>query len=204
MARTASDYIARALEMFEAGFTTKSAQKDALDNVSRAFDRVKEDVQNALCERYFWVMEYKDVPLEVRLLSDDLCCMYPHQFRDRHADALVALGFDAKPFVELADFRNTIKSAEIIKVAVKEPCAKTIEIQKFIGDELARLKKCYVEGLDLSERLGHLPVTANSHWVVNQYGHGFPRTFYFLNGKLTRLSIIICIAEELERRKEVA
>lgn len=53
--------------------------------------------------------------------------------------------------------------------------------------------------IDLSnDRILH----ANVHYVTNQHGTTFLRAFYYLNGTLTPLSIIIAAAEAKAREAE--
>jgi hypothetical protein len=45
-------------------------------------------------------------------------------------------------------------------------------------------------------------VSVTPHHVTNQFGTSFIRCFYYLDGKMTPLNIIMAAAGQLEREKE--
>jgi hypothetical protein len=200
-------YIERATSAFEAGFATKSAQKDALDSLNRAFDAFRdlffEDVravaphQHALGElneqqsRERWDhFEAHDLPFSL------------HQVRDRHIGIIA--GFkgegEATTVRDLIALRAAIKSAAIIPVERKEDAA-VVAVRAQIEDLIALRKAQYGRALELGELFGGLPVSTNWHYVQNQYGTVFPRCFFYLAGKLTPLNVLVAASQELERRK---
>ena len=64
-----------------------------------------------------------------------------------------------------------------------------------LAPELKLRQEQYNNALRLHDIFGGLPVHANVHYVTNQHGTTFLRAFYYLNGTLTPLSIIIAAAE---------
>jgi len=216
MARTISFYIDAALDAFNAGFTSKAAQKSALDDVSRAFDIVSGEVKKAVLARRPFIADtatHEEIIAwhEAFHASIDGAIydapFYLHLIREKHINLIDQAGFgiEARTIESLIDLRNQIKAAPINKptkdtatIEAKARIEKSIvEIMQLRGEQYAR-------ALNLGELFNGLPVSANSHWVVNQHNTQFVRTFYYLAGELTPLNVIIAAAQELERRKEGA
>lgn len=216
MARTISFYIDAALDAYNAGFTSKAAQKDALDNVSRAFDIVSGEVKKAVLARRPFIADtatHEEVIAwhEAFHASIDGAIydgpFYLHLMREKHISLIDQAGFgvEARTIETLVDLRNQIKAAPVNPpvrdTAAIEAKARVekgiIELMKLRGEQYAR-------ALNLGELFNGLPVSANSHWVVNQHGTQFVRTFYYLMGELTPLNVLIAAAQELERRNEGA
>jgi hypothetical protein len=63
-------------------------------------------------------------------------------------------------------------------------------------------KSQYARGLELHEIFGNLRVSANVHMVRNQHGTTFIRAFYYMDGKLTPLNMILAVAQEIQRRED--
>ena len=208
MARTAETYTAAALEALNAGFSSKAGQKTALDNVTRAYELVKETFSRAVLaveDRHeadgsmkpVYKAVYWDIP------------SYPHQYKDKHDEAVrAAFGdrFDAELEMidQLVQLRELIKAAPINAPVRAEPSVFEVKARETIADLMERRKAQFARALDLHEVFGGLPVTANSHWVVNEHGTRFIRTFFYLRGELTPLNLIIAAAEQIERQRGLA
>lgn len=200
--------IDRALELLDAGFTTKSGQKQATDYLNRAFDRIRDafrplvwnlfdgDRENVDHEAWGQFLmttgqEY-DLPFDL------------HHVRERHIAKVRELSEDlANKIAFMVETRAAIKAAPIQKV---EPKAAVSEYQRKAEMSLKELMEKrqaqYLEAVELGRIFEGLPVSANTHGVVNQFGTFFLRTYYYLNGKLTPLSVIIAAAEQLAREAE--
>lgn len=74
-------------------------------------------------------------------------------------------------------------------------------MRESLADLMQRRGEQYAHAVKLGEVFGGMPVTANTHWVVNEHGHGFWRTFWYLDGELTPLNVLVAAHQELERRK---
>lgn len=130
---SAAEMKAWAEHLLNQGFTTKSGQKDALDAVSSAFEKVnrrlstyilsKDDREGTEYDKAYW-----EKP------------SYPHQYKDtKHGEWYDWI--DSRQLVnELKDLRDKIKAAEVTKVASKkEVNAKEIaKSEKFGGGDKIR------------------------------------------------------------------
>lgn len=208
--------ITAALASFEAGFTTKAAQKEALAALNSAFG----DVNGG---HHRWAIEQADAEfshIDWEGLSDDdmrdtaiarMNAIHArhdmpfdlHQVRERHLVQFEATG-DRSVVEYLLGLREAFKGAEIVRVERSENVEKVGKVRESIVALMERRKAQYVEALELGELFGGLPVTVTAHWVTNEHGTTFLRHFFYLRGKLTPLLVIIAAAEELQRRKEAA
>ena len=201
-------YIARATEKFEAGFTSKAAQKDALDYLNRAFamltDGARGDILTAAAAKFPTAASEEAANMNRCAFVNSLGYWdmpdYPHLLRDKHQAFLAGRWDDA---CMIRDLRNAIKAAPVVK-AERKTDEREVAIQKSIRDIMAMRRSQFERGLQVAELFGGLPVSVNVHQVTNEHGTTFLRAFYYLRGELTPLNIILCIAQELERRAEVA
>lgn len=198
--------IADAQAAFEAGFLSKAAQKRALDDLNRAYDMIRETAHDAqidhanadetgpLCTDYQARGEFFascDLPFDL------------HQVRDRHVAIIEEWSADHAPVVrDLIALRAAIKAAEIAPAPVNEEKERVEAIRQTIVDEMARRQAQFVEALDLGRKFGGLPVTVSAHWVHGHKGAIFLRHFFYLNGRLTPLNVIIAAAQRLEAEKK--
>lgn len=206
---TADLHAARAIARYNEGFSSKAGQKVALDDVTRAYEMYKRALQDACLaardadnqmapavKAVYW-----DVP------------SYPHLFKPAHADMVrAAFGgcFDAllADVAELVGLRAAIKAAPITPPAKDETKVRAARVVESIKALMARRNAQYLNAIDLSEVVGDGVVihglTANSHYVTNEHGTTFLRTFYYLYGALTPLNTILAGCEETARRAKVA
>lgn len=207
MARTFDDHLSNATEAFEAGFASKAAQKRALDALSRAFDRVREDHAdeyraaaphndtdgNLTAEQWQERAAYFD---SVELPFD------LHQIRERH---LVRLNAERAAKVRtLIELREAIKGAEIAKIEPADKPLKELKakVEKSLAELMEHRKAQYLEAVELAEIFGSNPVSISTHWVHGHKGAVFLRTFYYWDGKLTPLNLILAALQEAERRNK--
>lgn len=192
--RTRADrYFDDAFAALNAGFRSEAARKNALADVARAYDAgVKGIIHSRLLavardERDpQWETLYWGIP--------DL-----HVWKAKHADLFAAFA-DAVALADAcAGLRQAIKNAPVVKAEPKVNLRQQ-EIERRVTDIIALRREQYGRALDLAEIFGRLPVTASWHWVTNAQGTTFPRTFYYLAGRLTPLSIIIAALEATEEK----
>ena len=211
MARTIDDYVALALDAFNAGFLSKAAQKRALDNVSRAFDLVTGATRDAiLSEASATFTDLSTVELEQARIdwtnARGYWAMpsYPHEYRAaKHGEIFERYGNRADA-ERLAALRDAIKGADIAPAPVNETAKRVETVRRSIFDEMERRKAQYVEALEIGRLFGGLPVHVNAHIVHGHKGAVFLRHFFYLRGKLTPLNTIIAAAETLARERESA
>lgn len=198
MTRNVEFYVNRANEKFEAGFTSMASQKDALQNLGHAYDILKDDVRKS-CLTF---------PREERTeQQDNVYYSIPHnlhQWKAKHTSLVLSVFPHAETLTaqieNLVELRDTIKSAEIVKVERKAN-DKVATITKTIHEMIALRKSQFETGMKLCEVFGNLPVSMNWHYVVNQHGTSFIRVFYYMNGKLTPLNMICYIIEQNDLKK---
>ena len=201
-------YVNRATALFEAGFTSKAAQKDALDYLNRAFailtDGARSDILTAAAAKFPTAAseEAANMNRDAFVNAQGYWDMpdYPHLLKHKHA-VFLATRWDAACMV--AELRNAIKAAAIVKIERKVN-DREVAVQKSIRDIMAMRQSQFERGLKIADLFGGLPVSANVHLVTNQFGTTFLRAFYYLNGEMMPLNVIICIAQERERQAEAA
>jgi hypothetical protein len=79
---------------------------------------------------------------------------------------------------------------------------KAAEVTNEVKNLLEMRTAQYNRAIDLGRLFNYLPVSVTPHYVTNQYNTSFIRCFYYLNGKMTPLNIIMAAAGQLEREKE--
>lgn len=197
MARTIEDRITAAQTAFEAGFLSKAAQKRALDELNRAWSNIHDDIHHAVikqandtwqhnCEERWAFFRENETPFDL------------HQIRDKHFPTIEKWS-DHGPIVrDLIALRAAIKGAELAPAPVNEEKAKIETIRRSIIEEIEMRKAQFIEGLEMARHFKGLPVSVNAHWVYGHKGARFIRHFFYLNGKLTPLNMIMAIAQTLE------
>lgn len=198
----------KASDLLDAGFATKAAQKNANGYLNTAYSDVREIITQQVRCTYAPGPEHTDAQWQAyvdRLNEYDLPFDL-HQVRDRHLDKAAEIdGIAADKIRLLVETRAQVKAEPIQPPQPKaEKSEYQVKAERSIVEEMERMKTQYLRAVDLGRIFNGIPVTASSHWVVNQYGTGFPRTFYYLDGKLTRLNILIAAAEQVAREKREA
>ena len=184
-------------------FSSKAKKNAALKDVSRAFEK---NVKNMLHEKILAASaearKAHDVVKEARY--DELYWSIPdiHNWREKHSKMFAEFAEIVEEAESLFETRKAIKETEVAPKAEKTVDPREEKVYKSIADEMEARKASYVRGLSLAEIFGGLNVTANSHMVTNSHGTTFPRTFFYLFGKLTALNVIIAVHEKLESEKE--
>lgn len=202
MPRTADFFATAATAAMEAGFTSKAGQKSAAADVTRAYEILRREIMDELLAQPrnadgSWTNEaasnfYWDCP------------SYPHQWRAKHADALLAVlphrEATAAQIAGLVDLRAAILATPVVPVARDAQAERVAVVQGSIRELLERRRAQYDRALDCAAIFGGLPVSANVHLVTNEHGTTFLRAFYYLRGEFTPLNVILAAADELARR----
>jgi hypothetical protein len=187
MAHTVQNFVDLAMAQLQDDqtFSAKAHQKEALDYLNRAYSLVREQNNSGNAYENCW-----DIPFDL------------HQIRDRHfvmfkEEHHVALR-------ELVSLRAIFKFIEVVKPAPKNDAVerKAAEVTKEVKNLLEMRTAQYNRAIDLGRLFNYLPVSVTPHHVTNQYNTSFIRCFYYLNGKMTPLNIIMAAAGQLEREKE--
>ena len=185
-------------------FSSKAKKNEAVKDVSRAFEKNVHDKLHRLT---------LDLSIECRDKGDkeneeryhELYWSIPdlHNWREKHSKMFAEFAEIVEEAESLFETRKAIKETEVAPKAEKTVDPREEKVYKSIADEMEARKASYVRGLSLAEIFGGLNVTANSHMVTNSHGTTFPRTFFYLFGKLTALNVIIAVHEKMESEKEV-
>lgn len=206
MARTAHDRIETAQAAFEAGFASMAAKKRALDELNRAYDKVREAVGDKVRAYAFDAIpgaEEADYAARGDIFRANDLPFDLHQVRDRHFEIVGRWTDLSQSLRGMVDLRAAIKDAEIAPAPVKDEAAAKVEmVRKAIIDEMERRKAQYVEALEIGRLFNGLPVSVNAHWVHGHKGARFVRHFFYLRGKLTPLAVIMAAADTLKAEKE--
>jgi hypothetical protein len=205
-------FLNAATEAFNNGFSSKAGAKAAMADLNRVWDSIGRELKDA-CLAARTVNEdadaYEMTPAIEAVYWD--FADYPHLFKAKHRELVrAAFGdrFDALlDFAsEVVELRAAIKAAPVAAPAKNE--AKVIEarIVESIKAQMDRLNVRYLQAIDLTtvfeDGFTMKGLSANSHYVTNEHGTTFLRTFFYLNGKLTPLNLIIAAAQEAKRRAE--
>lgn len=186
-------YLTEATDLFNEGFSSKAAQRRALDSLNRAYDLQKGAIHDILLAETDrgegWNDLYWGVP--------DL-----HNWKPRHSEQFKTFAPQVAAIEQLVELRNEVKAAEITPPAKSE--AKVIEerVIKSVRDLLETRRAQFLEGCRLAEVFGKLPVSVNAHYVTNAHGTTFIRCFYYMAGRLTPLNTIICVLQTMKDKEE--
>ena len=179
-------HIDDALELSSKGyFFSKSQQTEALDNLNRAYDQVR--------NTKWHTPEAKDLTHEEK---SDLICDMPdmlHLVKEKHRPIFEKLGMDCDTIYKLVEYRNEFKNFEIVPKAIE-------------NNDFAQVMQFIVSGVQsnfqddgrnyLKERLGddlYSRVRWDWHFVRNSRGTDFIRVFWFLDGRITKLQSILAM-----------
>lgn len=202
MTKTADQYTQKAVELFEAGFTSKAGQKRAFEALASAAELLSKGVR-AICfdlrgpaqggvfperaEAAYWMNFDLHVWTEKR--RAELLGYLPE------AEAI------ANEFDDLAALRKAIKAAPVVK-AERKADVRESGVMKSIREMMELRKSQYERGLRLHDLFGGLSVTGNVHYVTNQHGTTFLRTYYYMEGVLTPLKVIFAVLDTKAREAE--
>ena len=198
MSRTPDFYIDRANAAFSLGFTSKAAQKSATDDLNRAHELLCQDIQNLV----------RAIDRDARTEAHDnvywgLADL--HVWKPKHSALVLGTFPEAEPTVrmieQLVDLRAVIKAAPVVKAEAKAD-AREAAVTKSVREIMELRQAQYARGLELHDLFQGLPVTANVHVVTNQHGTTFLRAFYYMNGTLTPLNVILAVLQEKAREAE--
>jgi hypothetical protein len=204
---TYTKWLHRAFNQMSDSFVTKSAQKTCLQDLNLAYEALDDLVKNEYLETT--TLEQRQSVNFIESAESKMYWeipMYPHQFKQKHADAILAcypyLTSIVDRMLALVAIRAEVVETPINAKLIKEVCPMTDRVEKTIAEFMAKAKADYAHGISLMEEFGHMNVYANVHSVVNQYGTRFNRAFYYMDGKLTKLNTIICVYEVMQRRRD--
>lgn len=221
MVRTVEFYVNRATESFSKGFTTKSAKKEALDDLNRAYDLIREPIHDTAIKlalaAHPEVNTYQSFTPEIKAYYDAIN-VYDmpfglHQVRDRHLNAIKDITDQVKTIQDLIELRLAIKDSE---VAVREAKTEGLEqkIRRTILEEITARKEKFDVAKRIVELFGEftkdedgrdvvlLPLSVNHVYCMNMFGSHWIRIDWYLRGKKTAFNTIMAAAEQVQREQK--
>lgn len=192
-------YFDKATELFNAGFLSQAAKKRAIDSLNRAYDLIKSQMQGEILE------QRKASPEQFEALTD-LYYSVPdlHHWKEKHDTLFSGYPLHVEQIKMLIELRGAIKGAEIIIVERPEVEVKAEQVRKTIAEEMAQREQQYIENLDLAKLFNGLKVSVNAHYVNHFKGTTYTRYFFYLNGKLTSLNMIMAVAYAFDKSTKQA
>ncbi|AZS26374.1 hypothetical protein [Vibrio anguillarum] len=189
------DKLDKAVVAFNEGFTSQAAKKRTFDLINCAYDFLKTQFQDEILALR---NQATDDGKKNELTELYWSIPYLHNWKDKH-DSLFSL---YPSFIEkmnkLVSLRLAVKESEILPSmkAKTDIDKKTEQVHQTVAEIMEKRRQQYVEGLELAQLFNGLNVSVNAHEVVNDKGTRFIRYFFYLNGKLTALNMIMAIAYE--------
>lgn len=177
-------------------YKSKAEQKRELDQVNRKFEKETDAMRNGMLN-----LRDKGNPVLVNKYYYDLP-HYPHQWNEGWSKVMSEYFPEEVREVEaLVEMRNDIKNTPIDpKPEPKNKAEK--KIVESIKVIMERNKKNYIRGLELHEHFGTLNVYVNAHLVTNAYGTTFLRHFFYMDGKLTALNVILAVLQTIKDKEK--
>jgi len=199
MNTTTSKYIEEAINLSSKGFfLSKSAQKHALENLSRAYDNLTDTFNIKFPEgstpQEKWAFRF-DLPQNL------------HHVKEKHRPIFVKCGLDVEYIMQVSEIRTLIKSMDITKPSkdnaeqkLNDMIVRIAKDQPRKGVVISLKKKSFTEDElnNWNKSFGSIKsrVSYGWHHVTNQYGTSFIRVFWYLDLKVTKLSTIIALASK--------
>lgn len=192
-AKKIQDYLDKAFSLIQddGTFAAKSHKKDALAYVSGAYQIIR-DANGRFALDHLSREDYWAIPFDL------------YQIREKHMRLFdLALHADLDKLVAL---RAELKEMDVIKPAPKSDRVekKHKEVAKTVHEMIEKRMAQYHEAIEIGRLFGGLPVSATPHLVTNEHGTTFTRCFYYLDGKMTPLAVIMAASDALAREKEGA
>lgn len=179
-----TNIMSEVLELIDAGFSSKAAQKEALSLVSKGYQIVRDgflEQFHGTGSGLFW-----DVPIDLH-----------HATPKKLAKLASVQGFEHFECwtSQLRDLREAVKAAPVVKQPPKSEKVAAEKVQQSLEEILVELDRM----VEVGSLFNGLPISATPHMVCRD-GRWYRRTFFYWNGKLTPLSMIIAAAEAIKAK----
>jgi hypothetical protein len=179
------NYLEKAQDALTAGFTSKAAQKTALDYVGSAYRQVIEKVRSVVVNNAHSLFAADQD--KWNYLTNRELPLYPHQYRSAKHDKIVAEFGALETVTALLDLHAKIKAAEI--------GAKATSITKVIEDAETKARKDLDDGFRAS-----IHVSTCFHSCRSVLNNSFLRWDWYKNGRRTAFQDIVgVLAAESEK-----
>ena len=172
--KTSQDYIAKAQELFNLGFTSKAKKKDATDQLNRAYYEARRATDADLRIEHPYFVDGEIIDREIYDAYLAKCDAYPmdlHNVRERHLNE-ETFGKQTAIVTELFELRAAIKDAEIVPAAVSAE-------KLMIEEERKAIKKIKDSGFRLDQY-----ITTQWFDCVSHLGNPYVRVNWYQQFKL--------------------
>lgn len=193
-----SNLIEKVQNSLEVGFNSQAAKKRANDIINRVYGLVQNQVQDT-------ILKSRNGGSFDEATDEDYwkLCVDLHHVKEHHFEIASKYSQNFEIVRDLLALRSAVKESEIVKIERDNKFEKKAEeVRKEIEKIAIDRKEQYLKGIELANLFGGLPVHVNSHLVYGHKGSIFVRNFYYYNGKLTPLNVILAIAEKYEEEKK--
>lgn len=187
--KTTEDHISAAFKQLQEDntFSAKAHQKEAQSLLSAAYYRIRD--LNREFSRTLSREDMFSIPFDLHQIREKHMRFFHHTL---HSD-----------ITRLVSLRNDFKTIEVRKPLKRnsEEDKKQKQVIETVTDMIKRKTAQYHKAVELGRLFGGLPVSVTPHLVTNEYNTTFTRCFYYLDGKLTSLAVIMAASQKLEAEK---
>jgi hypothetical protein len=204
----------------DSGFKSKSQKNEATSKLGRIWERITDKISSAINDK-IWddyaakglttdfdefgnlpaaYIQWQETFAEPEREKGELPMSLSH-VRDKHLEKIrTYFPEHYEDVLYIKNLLDTIKTAEVTPLPPKsDPLEKKVEGRvKSLFDQMAKRQQQFTDAVEMGKLFGGLPVSAYAHWGRSKYGRDFVRVFYYLNGRVTPLSVIIAAAQALE------
>ena len=197
-----SKYVNAVIESLHKGFRSITSKKLAINYLNTAYEELRNLINITILDQSHYENE-KLLPLWDNLYWN--IPSYLRHWNEKWSQDII----NAMP--ELTDIVSRINDIHALSLEVKGAVfytPQTNQVSEFksrirntIKQEMEKMNSNYAYAMQLKSIFGKIPVYINAHIVRNQYGTEFVRCFYYLYGKIVKLSSIIAIMQSQENNK---
>jgi hypothetical protein len=206
----------KATEVVNAGSAIKSRIKEALEQVSRAYEAIRDRAHTAQIDfanadpvlstdhqarGQFFYADGNDLPFQLN-----------HVREAKHRATFERFGGEWQAVADLIALREAVKGVEVITREPKEPGLETVvkaRVMKSFDQWMADRKAVFNWATEIVRELNaelpavkRLPISINHVYCQNEHGTRWLRIDWYMNGRKVPFNTIVAAAETVQREKE--
>lgn len=193
------DKLGKSLDLFNGGFTSQTQKKEVNNLLLAAYDFVIDELRQTIKEDTLSRAGASDEPITMPELYFSIPRL--QHWKEKHSQMFALYPVYVEKIAQLVSLRSATKLAPVTPIETKMDNSyhkESEKIQEAVSSLLSKKNKQYIEGVQLAEMFNGLSVSVKAHRVSNARGTEFTRHFYYLEGKLTALNLIVAIAYNLD------
>lgn len=193
------DKLGKSLDLFNGGFTSQAQKKEVNNLLLAAYDFVIDELRQTIKEDTLSRAGASDEPITMPELYFSIPRL--QHWKEKHNQMFALYPVYVEKIAQLVSLRSATKLAPVTPIETKMDNSyhkESEKIQEAVSSLLSKKNKQYIEGVQLAEMFNGLSVSVKAHRVSNARGTEFTRHFYYLEGKLTALNLIVAIAYNLD------